>query len=145
MSIAVHTYGLLKAEQGEPEVQGFIDGIEAVYSVAERSDGFIWRFSDYENLAEPPVGPAARTLSIWEDIASLRHFVFNTLHGKFYERKSEWFLEPASAMMVLWHTDPSARPTMSEAYDKLELLRAEGPSVQAFTWDTAEKFVDAPS
>ena len=57
----------------QPQVQAFIDGIEAVYAVAERCEGFIWRFSDYENLAPPPVGPAARTLSVWDDVDSLKH------------------------------------------------------------------------
>ncbi|MBS0124292.1 DUF3291 domain-containing protein [Thetidibacter halocola] len=139
MSIAVHTYGLLKAPHGEPEVQAFVDGIATVYAVAERSKGYVWRFSDYETLAPVPV-PAARTLSIWDDLDSLRHFVWDTLHGKFYARKSEWFHEPNEPMMVLWNTDPAARPTMEEAYEKLEFLRANGPSPAAFDWQTAEKY-----
>ena len=140
MSIAVHTYGLLRAERGAPEVQGFIDGIEAVYAVAERSEGFIWRFSDFETLAEPPVGPAARTLSVWENVEKLRHYVFSTLHGRFYARKSEWFLDADEPMMVLWNVDSDARPTMDEAYEKLKRLRANGPTEHAFDWKTAETF-----
>jgi hypothetical protein len=140
MSVAVHTFGLLKAERGEPEVQPFVDGIDAVYAVAERCPGFIWRFRDYATLGQPPVGPAARTLSIWEDMESLKHFVWNTLHGKFYARKDEWFLEPEEPMMVLWNVDPTACPTMEEAYAKLEMLRASGPSAEAFDWKTAEVY-----
>ena len=136
MSIAVHTYGLLRAERGEPEVQGFIDGIEAVYKVAERSDGFIWRLSDYEDLGPPPVGPAARTLSVWEDVDSLKHFVFKTLHGRFYDRKAEWFLAAEEPMMVLWNVEPDTRPTMDEGCSKLQALRENGPSEQAFDWST---------
>jgi hypothetical protein len=140
VSIAVHTYGLLRAERGEPEVQPFVDGIDAVYAVAERSAGFIWRFNDYENLAPAPVGPAARTLSIWQDVDGLKHFVFKTLHGRFYDRKSEWFLAAREPMMVLWNVSPDTRPTMDEAYKKLETLRSEGPSPQAFDWATAEEY-----
>jgi len=140
VSIAVHTYGLLKAPHGEKEVQGFVDGIEAVYAVSERSSGFIWRFSDYESLAPAPVGPAARTLSVWEAVEDLRHFVFSTLHGKFYDRKSEWFLDADEPMMVLWNVERDARPTMEEAYEKLQLLRANGPTALAFNWASAEDY-----
>lgn len=140
MSVAIHTYGLLRAPHGDPEVQAFVDGIGAVYDVAERSPGFIWRFSDYENLAPGPVSPAARTLSIWEDVDSLKHFVWNTLHGKFYARKSEWFLDTDQPMMVLWNTEDTARPTMEEAYEKLELLRANGAGPDAFDWTSTETY-----
>jgi hypothetical protein len=140
VSIAVHTYGLLKAPHGEPEVQEFVDGTDAVFALAERSKGFIWRFSDYDSLAPAPVTPAARTLSIWENVESLRHFVFKTLHGRFYDRKNEWFLAAEEPMMVLLNTNPDARPTMEEAYCKLSALRADGPTAEAFDWQTVEKF-----
>ena len=140
MSIAVHTYGLLRGERGSAEVKDFEDGIDAVYAVAERSDGFIWRVSNYDNIAPPPFGPAARTLSIWQDVEGLKHFVFKTLHGRFYDRKSEWFLAAEEPMMVLWNVTPDTRPTMDEAYKRLELLRSDGPSLQAFDWATAEEY-----
>jgi NADH-quinone oxidoreductase subunit F len=55
-------------------------------------------------------------------------------------RKDEWFLEPEEPMMVLWNVDPTACPTMEEAYAKLEMLRASGPSAEAFDWKTAEVY-----
>jgi len=140
MTIAIHTYGLLRAAHGEPQVQGFVDGIEAVYGIAERSEGFIWRFSDYESLSPPPVAPAARTLSIWETIETLKHFVYKTMHGKFLNNRAEWFFQSDKPMMVLWNVSRDARPTMDEAYERLEHLRAKGPGEFAFNWETAERY-----
>jgi Domain of unknown function (DUF3291) len=40
----------------------------------------------------------------------------------------------AQAHMVLWWIPAGHRPSLSEALERLELLRREGPSVQAFTF-----------
>ena len=54
MSVAIHTYGLLKAERDAPEIKEFIDGIEAVYAVAERSQGFMDQLKKEKiKLADP--------------------------------------------------------------------------------------------
>ena len=150
MSIAVHTYGLLHAAPGNPEVQGFVDGVQTVFALAERSDGFIWRFNrllseeaqaEYESYASDPA--VVITLSVWETVEKLKHYVFSTLHGKFYERKSEWFTVPNAPMMTLWNVDPKDRPTVAEAKERLQHLRTHGPTLHAFDWNTAGEFADA--
>jgi hypothetical protein len=141
MNIAVHTVGRLKALPGEPEVAGFVDNIPAVFSVAERSDGFIWRFNRLTNPEhraefEAYVGDAALavTLSVWESVEKLNHYVFKTLHGRFYDRKDEWFHPPGEAMFVLWRVPEGHEPTLAEAGSRLAHLRTHGPSDHAFDW-----------
>ncbi len=141
MNVAVHTVGGLKAEPGEPEVAGFVDNVPAVYAVSERSDGFVWRLDrmtnpDHQAAYEAYVGDAdlAVTLSVWESVEKLNHYVFKTLHGRFYNRKEEWFHPAEAAMFVLWTLPEGHEPTLVEAGARLAHLRAHGPSDHAFDW-----------
>lgn len=147
MNIAVHTFGRLRARRDEPEVAEFANAVPSVFSLAERSEGFVWR-TDASVSAEAQAdrdaysteADVAVTLSVWQDVERLRHFVYNTLHGRFYRRKLEWFLPPGEPMMVLWNVDEDIRPTFAEARERLDHLRRHGPSAFAFDWDTAADF-----
>jgi hypothetical protein len=145
MNIAVHTVGRLKAAPGAPEVAGFVDNVPAVFAVSERSDGFVWRLDrrtnpDHQAEFEAYVGDAdvAVTLSVWESVEQLKHYVFKTLHGRFYNRKDEWFHPAGEAMFVLWTVPDGHRPTLAEAGERLAHLRSHGPSDHAFDWTYAE-------
>ena len=43
MNIAVHTFGRLRAGRDEPEVAEFANAVPAVFALAARSEGFVWR------------------------------------------------------------------------------------------------------
>lgn len=147
MNIAVHTFGRLKADRDKPEVAEFANAVPSVFALAERSEGFVWR-ADASISAEAQAdrdaysteADVAVTLSVWQDVERLRHYVYNTLHGRFYRRKSEWFLPPGQPMMVLWNVEEDVRPTFAEARERLDHLRQHGPSAFAFDWDTAADF-----
>ena len=148
MNIAVHTTGRLKAPVGHSSVQGFVDGVDAVFSLAERSDGFVWRFdsdADADAMAERRAYTGDQrmviTLSVWESFEQLHHYAYSTLHGKFYERRAEWFVPPENATMVLWHVPEGVHPTLSEAKKRLAYLNAKGPTTEAFGMKDAGAFV----
>ena len=49
-------------------------------------------------------------MSMWKDLASLRHFVFKSGHGMYFRRRREWFEQPkvsndkyASDNVLWWH------------------------------------------
>jgi hypothetical protein len=48
--------------------------------------------------------------------------------------RREWFERLAEACMVLWWIPTGHWPTVEEARDRLDLLRAQGPSPEAFTF-----------
>ena len=48
-------------------------------------------------------------------------------------RRREWFARPAEAMTALWWVPAGVRPTVAEAEHRLRLLRAQGPTAEAFT------------
>ncbi len=147
MNIAVHTSGRLKAPIGHSMVKGFVDGVDAIFALAERSEGFVWRLNTDDNPEAIKERQAysgdARivvTLSVWESLEQLRHYAYSTLHGKFYDRRSDWFETSDLATMVLWHVDDDIRPTLQEAKNRLNSLVKNGPTRNAFGMQHAEEF-----
>ncbi len=49
------------------------------------------------------------------------------------ERRREWFGKPAEAMTAPWWVPAGHRPGPAEAEQRLALLRADGPTSEAFT------------
>jgi hypothetical protein len=52
-------------------------------------------------------------------------------------RRKEWFERMRDAYVVLWWVPRGQRPSVSEAIARLELLRANGPTKEAFTFRRA--------
>ncbi len=131
--------GRLVAPVGDPRVAPFVDALEAVNAIAERSPGFVWRLQDEggdaTNFRFPGDDRTLVNMSVWETADALRHYVFNTLHRKFYERRAEWFEVMAKHHMVLWWVPVGHIPTLEEAAERLARLQADGPTAFAFSWE----------
>jgi len=135
--------GILKHDWDDSRVQGFVDGLDLVNSVAQRSAGFVWMMGpDGMDAAQnDPYGPmggnprTASTLSVWQDVASLEHFVWNTVHKQFYDRKAEWYDAVDSQRFVMWWVPIGHRPTISEAMARFRHLETHGATGHAFGWD----------
>ena len=57
--------------------------------------------------------------------------------------RKEWFEKMREAWFVLWWVPRGHRPTIAEAAAKLELLRAKGPTQDAFNFRRAFLAPDA--
>lgn len=118
-----------------PELKGFVDNLDLINSLAERSEGFVWRL-------QTPAGDATGidyfgkdiivNMSTWRDVPSLKHFVYKTVHVQFLKRRAEWFSE-MKTYSVLWWIPQGIRPTVEQAHEKLQLLEAIGPTEAAFS------------
>lgn len=133
--------GRLVAPVGDPKVAPFVNALEAVNALAERSPGFVWRLVGADattrgatDLRLPGDDQTLVNMSVWEDADSLRHYVFNTVHRKFYTRKDEWFQAMDGHHMVLWWVEAGHVPTLEEAAERLNHLKEHGPSEHAFGW-----------
>ncbi len=134
--------GILKYDWDDPRVQDFVNGLDLVNGAAMRSPGFVWMMpeDEMEKAQNDPEGPMdahprlASTLSVWEDVASLEHFVWNTVHKRFYDRKSEWYDMGAVLRLAMWWVPVGHRPDMSEAMARFRHLEAHGPTDHAFGW-----------
>jgi hypothetical protein len=123
----------------DPRLLDFMSALDRVNALAERSDGFLWRLKGDGNnatdLAIPAEPGAIVNISVWRDAAALEHFVWNTVHHRFYRRRSEWFDDYRTAYFVMWHVADGHRPTLAEAAERLAHLRAFGSTDHAFGWD----------
>lgn len=134
--------GILKYDWDDPRVQDFVNGLDLVNAAAMRSPGFVWMLpeeemhfeqtSDAGNMGANP--RMASTLSVWEDVASLEHFVWNTVHKRFYDRKAEWYDMGAALRFAMWWVPIGHHPTMAEAMMRFRHLEQHGASDQAFGW-----------
>ena len=69
-------------------------------------------------------------------VVQFSRFVWNTLHKRFYQRRAEWFTGLERRSLVMWWVEPGTRPTLAEALERLEMLEANGPTGDAFGWES---------
>jgi hypothetical protein len=122
----------------DPRMAEFVDNVARVNGLAEQIEGFVWRLQDasghamnmtvYDDRAILP------NLTLWENPQSLQRFVWQTVHGRFYRRREEWFLA-VETPLVLWWVSPGTRPSLAEGVERLEHLKAHGASDYAFGWE----------
>jgi hypothetical protein len=122
----------------DPRMKEFVDNVARVNALAEQIEGFVWRLKDDSGNAmnmtvydDPRILP---NLTVWESVEALERFVWQTLHKRFYGRREEWF-ERIETPLVMWHVPVGYRPGLEEGVEKLEHLKAHGPSDHAFGWD----------
>ena len=130
--------GKLLGGRDDPAMAGFFDNLDRINAAAERMPGFVWRLKDESgnatNIPWPGDAKMAVNLSVWESVEALEKFVWQTVHTRFYNRKHEWFEKLDGAYFVLWHVPAGHRPSVEEAIERLEHLKAHGPSEHAFGW-----------
>ena len=128
--------GRFKYPTSDPRMAGFMDNLDRVNAIAERSPGFVWRLKDDTNNATNfRIGDdMAVNLSVWEDAAALEHFVFRTVHEKFYRAKERWFEVSDRAHMVFWYVPVGHQPSLDEAWERLQDYERNGPTERAFGW-----------
>jgi len=76
-------------------------------------------------------------MSVWRDVESLNRYVYNSAHVELMRRRREFFERMPDAYLVLWWVPAGHRPSIPEAIAKLESLRANGPTRDAFTFRQA--------
>ncbi len=123
----------------DPRMAEFVENVARVNALANTIEGFVWRLQDDSGNAmnirvydDPRILP---NLTVWENVEALERFVWQTVHRRFYGRREEWF-EPIETPLVLWFVPAGHRPTMAEGVERLEHLRARGPSDHAFGWES---------
>jgi hypothetical protein len=126
-------------DQEDPRFADFVNNLDRVNAVAERSQGFVWRLKDDAGSAMAIRGSDDPrffvNLSVWETVEDLARFVFATVHQKIYARREEWFPRAGVPTFVMWPVPAGTRPTLEEAMARLQKLREDGPSEDAFGWD----------
>jgi hypothetical protein len=122
----------------DPRMAGFVDNVDRVNRLAEKIEGFVWRLQDDSGHAmnmrvydDPTILP---NLTLWETPQALERFVWQTLHGRFYRRREDWFV-PMETPLVMWWLAAGELPTMTEGVARRDHLIAHGPGEYAFGWE----------
>ncbi|WP_104037176.1 DUF3291 domain-containing protein [Vibrio jasicida] len=138
MKLAQLNIALAKYPLDAPEIKDFADNLDLVNSIAEQSEGFVWRLKDESGdatnikLFDDP--NMIINMSVWDNVDTLKNFMFRTHHRDFMRRKSEWFHRLVEDTYVLWWIEDNHIPTAEEALARLQYLRENGDTPYAFTF-----------
>ncbi len=118
-------------------LSGFVELLEPVNALADRSPGFVWRLQTEDGDATAVRGfgddRLIVNLTVWESLESLAAYVYEGFHAEVMRRRREWFAHMREAYTVLWWVPAGVRPTVADAELRLAALRQEGPTPYAFT------------
>lgn len=132
-----------KANQNSNIMRGFVDRLDEIHQLADNAPGFVWRLQmeDGEDgslsVFNDPL--LLINITVWEDIDSLRHFVYKTIHKELVRDRLDWFDNMPAMHQTLWWVPRGHIPTLQEAKQKLDLIRNEGPTENAFSF--AKQFI----
>jgi Domain of unknown function (DUF3291) len=132
--------GRFRYSTDDPRMADFMNNLDLVNGLAERSKGFVWRLKDESgnatNFRPFPDPNMAVNLSVWDSVETLERFVWQTVHKRFYGRRPDWFEKLDGPHFVMWWVPAGHRPTLIEAKERLEYLATHGPSDHAFGWES---------
>jgi hypothetical protein len=130
----------------DPRMREFVNNVDQVNRLADTLPGFVWRLKDESGHAmnmtvygDPAILP---NLTVWQNVEALERFVFKTVHGRFFDRRTDWFEQPEPTL-VMWWVSAGHRPGLEEGCERLDRLRAHGPTDDAFGWESLPAARDA--
>lgn len=74
----------------DPIMKEFVDNLDLVNEIAEKSEGFVWRLKE-ENNNSTSLNPydderIIINVSVWENIETLENFMYRTFHSDFLQK-----------------------------------------------------------
>ncbi len=123
----------LAAPLDSPQLESFVAQLDVTNSLAEQSDGFVWRLIDTEGDTVFDEDLIVN-LSVWKNIDSLFDYTYKSAHKAVMRDRKEWFKPMPDASLVLWWVPDGHQPSIQEAHDRLQILRNSGPCEDAFTF-----------
>ena len=136
--IAQLNVGRLLHPLDHPQIAEFVNGLDAINALAERSEGFVWRFQTASGNATDAQHPWSEdpfmivNMSVWKTPEHLKNFVYRSGHLEYYLKREEWFEKLTQAHYVLWWVPTGHVPSLTEAQERLEHYRRHGATPYAF-------------
>ena len=128
----------LLAPLDDPLLAGFVARLDEVNALADAAPGFVWRLqTDAGNATALRPYDDERilfNLSVWDNPERLREFVYRSAHVDVMRRRKSWFARFDGPYYALWWVPAGHIPTVDEAKERLERLRATGESAHAFSF-----------
>ena len=128
----------MKAPLESPELEGFVARLDEINALADRSPGFVWRFQgsggNATYLRPYDDDRILFNMSVWQDVASLKAYVYGSAHRELLRDRADWFTRFEGAYVALWWVPIGHVPSVGEAKDRLARLASQGPTPHAFTF-----------
>ena len=129
--------GRLLAPLSDPLIQPFVDKLNEINALADGSPGFIWRLQSASGNATDVQAYEDEfilvNMSVWTSLETYTNFVYQTAHREVMKMRREWFERFDGPYTTTWWVLAGHIPTVAEAKERLEHLRAHGPGAFAFT------------
>ena len=127
------------AEMDTATMQGFVERLDEINAIADSFSGFVWRLQSENGGDATAIRPFTDPLmlvnmSVWEDLESLKQYVYKSLHVELIRDRDAWFAKMLDAHQALWWIPAGHIPTVAEGKEKLAYLQQHGVSSQAFTF-----------
>jgi heme-degrading monooxygenase HmoA len=133
--------GRARGEMTDPVMAEFVARLPEINALADQSPGFVWRLQteDGDATAVRPYEDmrVLINMSVWEDLAALRAYVYRSAHAAVMKRRREWFERFERIYVALWWVPAGHHPSVAEAVARLAHLEANGPTPFAFTFGEA--------
>jgi len=121
-----------------PVMAEFVANLDRINSLAEKSPGFVWRLKDDNNNATSikiyDDDSLIVNMSVWKDLETLMNYVYKSAHVEILKRSREWFSKLKEMHMALWYIPSGHIPSVEEAIERLNHLRAHGETPYAFSF-----------
>ena len=145
--IAQYNIATLKYDLEDEKVADFVNNLDRINDLGEKSEGFVWRlkgdgFDANEGATSIKVYDDPRIIvnyTVWKSIAELKKFAYNSDHMKIFLKRKKWFKTMTNktnfkhSLVLWWIKDTDPIPPPQEGKKRLELLNKNGPTPDAFT------------
>ena len=136
--IAQINVGTIKYPQEDPRMSGFMNRLDEINALADRSPGFVWRMqSESGNATDIDVGGEPlfiANMSVWTSVELLFDYVYKSTHREVMIQRRSWFERPVDLYQALWWIPAGHIPSAQEGLDRIEELKQHGPNPTAFTF-----------
>jgi hypothetical protein len=127
----------LLAPLDSPQLHGFVSRLDEVNALSETAPGFVWRLKDDDSNNATTVRIYDDTtiivnMSVWQSIEALRDYVYSGAHLEVFKQRRDWFTQMRDAATAMWWVPAGHVPDVAEARERLDHLRAHGPTPFAF-------------
>jgi hypothetical protein len=127
-----------KASMESQVMSGFVSRLNEINTLADNSPGFVWRLQtedgDSTSIQAFDDPLLLINMSVWEDIESLKLFVYKSMHVELIQDRDAWFNKMSTAHQALWWIPAGSYPTINEGKERLEVLQKNGPTENAFSF-----------
>lgn len=120
------------------QMSGFVNRLNEINALAEKSAGFVWRLQTDEGDATAIRVFDDETIivnmSVWESIDALHKFTYASDHVEVFRKRRDWFHKMTKPVMALWWIPVGTFPTAEDGQAKLEYIAQHGVTPLAFTF-----------